>query len=103
MLIFAAVVAVDWVLYRTIGGPNIINWRSFVHPAWVIGALALLGVGVAMWRRRVWQTLFGLYFTVFVVALLNQYLSFTEVLTYNCMLFNLVFVTLYCFLSAPKA
>jgi len=102
VFLFLAVVAVDGVLFLTVEGPNIISWRSIIHPAWVIVAVSLLGIGALVWRRWMWQTLFILYFAMFVAALLNQYLSFTEVLTYNCMLFNLIFVTLYYFLGGQN-
>jgi len=87
-----AVIA-DLLKFLSVGGPNIINWNSFVHPAWVVTAIVLLVISTYLYSLRIW--FFGIYFIVFAVALLNQYLHFSEILTYNCMLFNLVFVSLY--------
>lgn len=99
---FFAIVILDGLKFIAVGGPNIINWHSFIHPGWVFVTLALFFLGVWRNTRIVWKALFGIYLVVFLFALANQYVPFSSVLTYNCMLFNLIFVSLYFFLSAPK-
>jgi len=101
--LFSLAVVVDGIKFLSVGGPNIIDWPSIVHPAWVIIAITLLFVGIFFDRLVVWQTLFGIYFLVMIASLLNQYIPFTTILTYNCMLFNLTFATLYFFLSTPRS
>ncbi|MBI1957588.1 MAG: hypothetical protein HYS44_04015 [Candidatus Niyogibacteria bacterium] len=92
---FSAVVALDAAKYLTFGFPALINWESFAHPAWVIGALALFFASLKFDNRAFWKFLFGVYIAVTLAALANHYLPFSETLTYNCMLFNLVFASLY--------
>lgn len=101
--LFSLAVVGDWLKFEILGGPNIINWHSLVHPAWVFSALFFLAVGIAAEKRIIWQSLFGLYLAIFLAALLNQYYFFTALLTYNCMLFNLVFVAIYFFLNSPQS
>lgn len=99
--LFVAAIIFDWLKFLFSGKSNLINWHSFAHPAWVIGAAVFLIAGIVLWRERVWQILFWLHFFVFFAAFANQFFLFSETLTYNCMLFNLVFVALYFVLSAP--
>jgi hypothetical protein len=44
--------------------------------------------------------LLALYSVIFIVALVNQYVPFTDVITANCTLFNLIFIPLYLFLGS---
>lgn len=101
---FASVVFADWVRFTFLDGVEIVNWTSFAHPAWVIGTLTLLFIGI-FWtggNRHWWTLLFWLHLLVVVAALANQYLAFWDLLTYNCILFNLIFTALYFVVSAPR-
>lgn len=94
-LIIAAIVGLDLVKFLAFDFPTLVNWRSFAHPAWVLTALVLLLASAKLDSRRLWQALFWVYALVAVAALLNHYLPFSETLTYNCMLFNFAFASLY--------
>lgn len=85
----------DLAKFWFIGGPNIINWHSFVHPAWVFFGFGSLLIANIIQRVFFTKILFWVFFTIFCAALLNQYLNFSEILTYNCMLFNAIFVAIY--------
>lgn len=98
-LLFLVVVAFDGLKYLLVGEPAIINWRSFVHPVWVIVTLALFWLVVFSQSARILTLVFFIYLSVFIAAFLNQYFSFAAFLTYNCMLFNLVFAAFYYLLS----
>jgi hypothetical protein len=93
-------VVFDAAKFLIVGGATIINWRSFIHPFWVILAAGLYFVGARVNKKWFWNALLALYSTIFILALVNQYVPFTEVLSYNCMLFNLMFVPLYLFLGS---
>ncbi len=95
-----AIVLGDLAKYSLAGGPNIINWQSFIHPFWVFFSLALYFIGIKARSRRLWNLLFLFYSVVFIAALFNQYIPFTPALTYNCMLFNLIFMAPYLLLGA---
>lgn len=102
--VFVLAVFADWLKFMAVGESNIVNWYSFVHPAWVITTLALLFVG-AFWfthTTKYWFALFLLHFLVVAGAFINQYFPFWETLTYNCMLFNLIFTAAYFMVSAPR-
>jgi hypothetical protein len=98
--ILSLLVVFDAVKALTLGGPAILNWHSFVHPFWVIVAAALYFAGVKINAKWFWNVLLTVYSVTFIAALANQYAPFTDILTYNCMLFNLIFVPLYLFLGA---
>src|SRR3989344_3947404 len=100
--LLGAVVLFDWLKFAYVGGPNIINWNSVVHPAWVGFAFLALLISAAFWRSWIFYGALLLYFAVFSASLLNQYLHFSETLTYNCMLWNLVFVTMFYLLLSKK-
>lgn len=85
----------DLAKFYGVGGPNIINWHSFVHPAWVFFSFGSLLGATLVQEALLTKTLFWIFFSVFCAALLNQYLNFSEILTYNCMLFNAIFVAIY--------
>ena len=89
--VILVMVILDLVKFLTIGGSTIVNWHSFIHPFWVIGAIAYLFVAASIDRPKLWRSLFGLYLIIFLASYLNQYAGFTAVLTYNCMLFNAIF------------
>lgn len=91
--IIAAMVVFDLGRFLLGGGPNIVNWHSFIHPSWVVLALVLLTVAAVVDRRLLWRALFGIYFLTFFISYLNQYFGVTDILTYNCMLFNAIFAT----------
>lgn len=99
VLIFALIgfllILFDWIKFLMIGEPNIVNWHSFVHPAWVFFGFGSLLLAWFFRSKVLWRGFFWLFFAVFIAALLNQYLSFSEILTYNCMLFNAIFVAIY--------
>lgn len=98
--ILALLVVLDAIKFLTIGGATIINWHSFIHPFWVIVAALLYFAGDVIKAKWFWNVLLGIYSIVFIAALVNQYIPFTDSITYNCMLFNLVFVPLYLFLGS---
>lgn len=93
----ALLIVFDFIKYQLAGFPAIINWQSFWHPGWVIVALILFWTTILLNKKWLWRFSFLVYFLVFLAALLNQYIYFWEVLTYNCMLFNLVFTAVYFF------
>lgn len=90
----------DAIKFLTYGGVTIINWNSFIHPFWVITAAVLYFIGSLVNEKWVWNVLLVVYSVVFITALVNQYVPFTDILTYNCMLFNLFFIPLYLFLGS---
>ncbi len=98
--ILSLVVVFDAIKFLTVGGATIINWHSFIHPFWVIAAAALYFTGAVINKKWFWNTLLAIYIVVFMIALVNQYVSFTDVVTANCTLFNLIFIPLYLFLGA---
>ncbi|OGF49019.1 hypothetical protein A3G55_02460 [Candidatus Giovannonibacteria bacterium RIFCSPLOWO2_12_FULL_44_25] len=100
--LFGTVVLFDWLKFVYVGGPNIINWNSLAHPVWVATTLVILSIAVFQPRREIISVAFLLYFAVFATTLLNQYLHFYETLTYNCMLFNLVFATMFYLVSNKR-
>ncbi|QQG46020.1 MAG: hypothetical protein HYY55_03580 [Candidatus Niyogibacteria bacterium] len=100
--IFGIVIAFDGLKYLAVDGPNIINWQSFAHPAWVIFTLALFAYAATSYSQPVFKSAFFVHTAVFAAAFLNQYLPFSETLTYNCMLFNLVFLSMYYLLFSYK-
>lgn len=95
--LFSAAVALDGVKFLAIGKPTVIDWESFVHPLWVvIAAVVLLS---ASFSRLVQRIAFWVYLTIFAASYINVYIAFTEVLTYFCMLFNLVLTALFFFVT----
>lgn len=98
--ILLLLVVFDAAKFLTFGGTTIINWYSFIHPFWVFIAVVLYFTGTKINAKWFWNVLLCVYSVVSVAALINQYISFTNVLTYNCMLFNLVFIPLYIFLGS---
>lgn len=91
----------DLVKFYIVGGPNIINWNSLVHPLWVFVGFGSLLAATFIQKAFLTKTFFWIFFSVFCVALLNQYLNFSEILTYNCMLFNALLVAIY-FIVKPE-
>lgn len=98
--VLSLVVLFDAVKFLTIGGATIINWHSFVHPFWVLLAATLYFSGALINKKWFWNALLAVYSIVFLAAIVNQYVPFTDVITANCTLFNLIFVPLYLFLGA---
>jgi hypothetical protein len=98
--VLSLLVVFDAAKFLTVGGATIINWHSFVHPFWVILAAILYFAGTVINAKWFWNTLLALYAAVFIAALINQYIPFTDVITANCTLFNLIFIPLYLFLGA---
>lgn len=84
-------VILDLAKFWFMGGATIVNWYSAIHPFWVFLAIVLLFAASGKKRRSLSNALFGLYLIVFLASYINQYMDFTPVLTYNCMLFNAVF------------
>lgn len=84
-------VILDLAKFWAIGGATIVNWYSTIHPLWVFIAIVLLFIGARRDRRTLSNALFGLYLVIFFASYINQYIPFTSVLTYNCMLFNAIF------------
>lgn len=102
-IIFLAAVLADGVKFILIGGPNIVNWNSFIHPAWVFATLVLFFAGALVAKPNFWQLLFWIQLLVVVAALANQYMPYWDVLTYHCMLFNLVFTAMYFLLGTQES
>ena len=98
--VLSLVVVFDAVKFLTVGGATIINWHSFIHPLWVILAVVLYFAGTIIHAKWFWNMLLALYSVIFIVALVNQYVPFTDVITANCTLFNLIFIPLYLFLGS---
>lgn len=94
-LIFAAAISVDAIKFLAVGKPTVVNWESFVHPAWVITASIVLFL--AVYFPSTGRVAFWVYFIIFFAAYINVYLSFSETLTYFCMIFNLVLTSVYFF------
>ncbi len=90
----------DLARHLTIGGTGIINWLSFAHPAWVITSTALFAVGAWLRSARFWDSVFLAHFVLVLGSMVNQFIPFWDVLTYNCMLFNAIFATVYFLLGA---
>lgn len=99
-LLFAGAITLDLIKFLIAGKPTVVNWESFIHPFWVVtaGVVLLLSVYLPLVRKIA----FWVYLTIFVVAYLNIYLSFSESLTYFCMIFNLVLTSVF-FFSQPSA
>ena len=93
--VIGAIIAADFAKYSFLGFPALVNWESFAHPAWVIGTLILFFIGLKLARPAFWKLLLGAHTIVAAAALANHYFPFSETLTYNCMLFNFAFVSLY--------
>lgn len=100
--LFLLAVSVDGLVYLVTGQGRMINWESAIHAGWVTTAI-LLFLFVAYGRDPRWQFLpLFLHGTVFALAFLNQFFSFSAVLNYNCMLFNLVLLSAYYFMSSGR-
>lgn len=93
--LFGASVVLDALKFVAFGKPTLINWESFVHPAWVV--LAGIALFLAAYSNRVRQAALYIYLVIFAASYLNVYLGFTEVLTYWCMIFNLVLTAVFFF------
>ena len=94
-VLFAAFVVLDGIKFLIAGKPTIVDWETFVHPAWVIVAgITLL---VAAFYPSAQRAAFWVYLLVFIASYVNVYLAFTEVLTYFCMIFNLVLTAVFFF------
>jgi hypothetical protein len=98
--ILLLLVVVDAAKFLIFGGTTLINWHSFVHPAWVITAIALYFIGIVINAKWFWNVLLALYSVVVLLAIMNQYVPFTGVITANCVVFNLFFIPLYLFLGS---
>lgn len=81
----------DLVKFLTVGGATIVNWYSTIHPFWVFLAIVLLFMAARRKNSTFSNAMFGLYLVIFLASYINQYIPFTPVLTYNCMLFNAIF------------
>ena len=93
--IFALAIIIDAIKFLIDGKPTVVNWETFVHPAWVITASIVLFLSVFF--PLVKRAAFWVYFAIFLASYLNIYLSFTETLTYFCMIFNLVLTSVFFF------
>jgi len=100
--LFLAVIVFDFIKVLVVGKPTIVNWDAswptIVHPLWVLTAITVIFVSALF--PRVQQVAFFVYLIIFLASLLNVYLSFTEVLSYWCMIFNLVLVSVFFFSQA---
>jgi len=94
-LIFALAVFVDLLKFFLNGKPTVVNWESFIHPFWVITAIVTLTFSSFFTKAH--KVTFWLYFGVFAFAYVNIYFQFTEKITYFCMIFNLVLVSVLLF------
>ncbi len=95
--LFFLVAAFDLLKSIVLGGATIVNWHSFVHAGWVTVAILMIFAAAKFEARFFRRLLFVMYFLVFLTALLNQYLFFSDILNYNCMLFNLVLTAVFFF------
>lgn len=94
-------VIIDLIKFFAIGGATIVNWYSTIHPFWVFLAIVLLFMAAGRKSNTFSNALFGLYLVIFFASYINQYIPFTPVLTYNCMLFNAIFAVAH-YLSGRK-
>jgi hypothetical protein len=101
--LFLVTILLDLLKYVTFGKPTIVNWDpiwpSIVHPLWVLTAVALMYGSVFF--KRVQTVAFCIYLVIFVASLANVYLNFTTILSYWCMIFNLVLVSVFFFAERP--
>ena len=93
--VFVTLIVLDGAKFLIAGKPTVVNWESFVHPAWVI--LAVIVLLASAFYKPLQRLAFWAYLLVFAASYLNIYLAFTEVLTYFCMIFNLVLTTVFFF------
>lgn len=94
-LIIAVIVILDLLKFLVFGSPTLVNWQSPAHYLWVSATLMFfLGWSLLGWLR-LGRALFWLHAAVAIAALINHYLPFADVLTYNCMLFNFAFASVY--------
>lgn len=91
----SAIVAADFMKFLFFDFPALVNWRSFAHPAWVLATLGLFFAAIWADQLRVWQMLFKIHAIVAIIALVNHYLPLSSTITYNCLLFNFAFASLY--------
>lgn len=94
-ILFAAALAFDFLKYQFIGGDTIANWWEWAHTVWVV--FAPVSIFLAVFIPSLRNVFLILYTAVFAAALFNIYYPFSDILTYNCMLFNLVLATAYFF------
>lgn len=101
--LFSATIAFDLVKYLVAGKPTLVNWDpvwpTLVHPIWVLTAVAFMFASV--FYPKVQKTAFFIYLIIFLASLANVYLAFTTILSYWCMIFNLVLVAIF-FLATPR-
>ena len=95
--IFAVATAVDLIKFFIFGKPTVINWESFVHPVWVVGSIIVLFLSIYIPPIR--RVAFWFYLSIFALSYINIYFAFTDVLTYFCMIFNLVLTSIYFFVD----
>jgi len=97
--LFFATIVFDFLKFLTLGKPTIVNWDptwpTIVHPLWVLTAISFMVASVFF--PRVQKIAFVLYLIIFLASLANVYLSFTTILSYWCMIFNLVLVSVFFF------
>lgn len=94
-ILFTVVLAFDFAKYYFLGGSTIANWWEWGHTLWVLGAGISFILSVFIPTLR--TVFLILYTSVFAITLGDVYYSFSELLTYNCMLFNLSLATAYFF------
>ena len=95
--IFAVAIVVDLIKFLIFGKPTSINWESFVHPVWVIGTIIVLFLSIYIPPIR--RVAFWFYLIIFALSYINIYFIFTDILTYFCMIFNLVLTSVYFFID----
>jgi len=102
--LFLAVIIFDLLKFLAAGKPTIVNWDitwpTIVHPIWV--SLAICSMFAAAFFPRAQNVVLVIYLLIFIASLANVYLAFTTVLSYWCMIFNLVLVSVFYFAQPPS-
>lgn len=95
--VFAVVVAIDLVIFLFTREVVVVNWAHPVHYAWVLLALGIFWAVTIINRKYLYRAALFIYLAIFVLSFLNQYVSFSSILTSYCMLFNAVLASAYLF------
>lgn len=95
-LAFAAVAMIDAAGFLLRGREDIIDWPS-IHGIWV--GLSVVSMLLFAFAQKAWIALAAgaVHFAVFALSFLNQFVPFSAVFSYNCMLFNFALFTAYYF------
>lgn len=95
--VFAAVMAIDLVIFLFTGEVAVVNWAHPVHYGWVLSALGIFWAVTIADKKTFSRLALLVYLTIFLLSFLNQYVNFSSILTSYCMLFNAVLASAYLF------